>query len=137
MNINARSTTRTYIRRVNTYHIKIILFSSQEVIALDKPILVFNLSPTPTPDTSGIYGKSECVILVRNLTNSHVAIRTKTTKKDVYAVNPTYGIVNPAQTFEIKFVYYIKVFIIIKDLSSFILIIPGFTRKSQETQIQI
>jgi hypothetical protein len=58
---------------------------------------------------SGIYGKSECIILVKNLTNNHVAIRTKTTKKDVYAVNPTYGTINPAQTFEIKFVYYIKV----------------------------
>jgi hypothetical protein len=46
---------------------------------------------------------------VKNLTNSFVAVRTKTTKKDVYAVNPTYGVVNPEGTLEIKFVYYIKV----------------------------
>lgn len=68
------------------------------------------------PDQSGIYGKSECIVLVKNHTNSLVAIRTKTTKKDVYAVNPTYGIINPLQTFEIKFVYYIKVTTIIEKI---------------------
>jgi hypothetical protein len=46
---------------------------------------------------------------VKNLTKSFVAVRTKTTKKDVYAVNPTYGVVNAEGTLEIKFVYYIKV----------------------------
>ena len=79
------------------------------MISLDKPTLFFSLSPSANPDNTGIYGKSESVMLVKNLTNSHVAIRTKTTKKDVYAVNPTYGIINPSGTFEIKFTYYIKV----------------------------
>ncbi len=46
---------------------------------------------------------------VKNLVNSNVAVRTKTTKKDVYAVNPTYGIIPPNGTLDIKFVYYIKV----------------------------
>jgi hypothetical protein len=46
---------------------------------------------------------------VKNLTGSFVAIRTKTTKKDVYAVNPTYGVIYPNGSLEIKFTYHIKV----------------------------
>jgi hypothetical protein len=46
---------------------------------------------------------------VKNKTSSNVAVRTKTTKKDVYAVNPTYGVIQPEGLLEIKFVYYIKV----------------------------
>jgi hypothetical protein len=79
------------------------------VITLDKPNLFFNLDPATTPDQNGIYGKSECTVTVKNKTSSHVAVRTKTTKKDVYAVNPTYGVILPEGSLEIKFVYYIKV----------------------------
>ena len=79
------------------------------MISLDKPTLYFELSPSSIPDNAGLYGKSESVMIVKNLTNSYVAIRTKTTKKDVYAVNPTYGVINPRASFEIKFTYYIKV----------------------------
>ena len=45
---------------------------------------------------------------MKNLTNSCVAVRTKTTKKDVYAVNPTYGVIQPNGVLDIKFVYFIK-----------------------------
>jgi hypothetical protein len=48
-------------------------------------------------------------MVVKNKSNSFVAIRTKTTKKEVYAVNPTYGIIVPQGTLDIKFVYHIKV----------------------------
>ena len=56
---------------------------------------------------------------VKNLVNSNVAVRTKTTKKDVYAVNPTYGIIPPNGTLEIKFVYYIKVIFFLFTLVGF------------------
>ncbi len=79
------------------------------MIELDKPNLYFFLTPSPTVDGNGVYGKSECIMKVINKTDSFVAIRTKTTKKEVYAVNPTYGVVNPNGALEIKFIYYIKV----------------------------
>lgn len=76
---------------------------------MDKDALYFNLDPATYPDQKGVYGVSDFVMTVRNLTGSFVAIRTKTTKKDVYAVNPTYGVVYPNGTLEIKFAYHIKV----------------------------
>lgn len=83
------------------------------MITLDKPNLFFNIEPAASPDQNGIFGKSECTITVKNKTSSHVAVRTKTTKKDVYAVNPTYGVILPEGLLEIKFVYYIKVRLIV------------------------
>jgi hypothetical protein len=71
--------------------------------------MTFELTPSNIPDNTGIYGKSDFTMTVRNLTSSLVAVRTKTTKKEVYAVNPTYGMVPPKGTLEIKFVYFIKV----------------------------
>lgn len=76
---------------------------------MDKPNLYFNIEPSANVDNTGVYGKSECIVAVKNLTNSCVAVRTKTTKKDVYAVNPTYGVIQPNGILDIKFVYFIKV----------------------------
>lgn len=90
-----------------------LLPNSEKVIELNLPNLSFDLDPSPTQDSSGIYGKSDFTMTVINKVNSYVAIRTKTTKKDVYAVNPTYGIISPNSAIEIKFVYYIKVRILI------------------------
>jgi hypothetical protein len=102
------------------------MFRSQDMIIINKSILTFNLEPTTNPDVNGMYGKSESSIIVTNLVDSHVVIRTKTTKKDVYAVNPTYAFINPKETFEIKFVYHIKVKV---DIN------VGFKRESKKTQI--
>ena len=75
---------------------------------MNKDKLHFDLNPSDFPDSVNGYGKSECVISARNLSNEYLAIRVKTTRKEVYMLNPTYSLVKPNESIEIKFTYIIK-----------------------------
>jgi hypothetical protein len=80
---------------------------------LDKDRLNFDLNPADFPDSVNGYGKSDCSINAKNLTDKYIAIRVKTTKKEVYTLNPTFSLVKPNESIDIKFTY------IIKDLQEF------------------
>lgn len=47
------------------------------IISFDKEVISFDIEPSECPDKHGIYGKSESVILVKNLISDSVALRVK------------------------------------------------------------
>lgn len=47
-------------------------------------------------------------IVVSNISSYPVGIRIKTTKKDIYAVNPTYSLISPMNSLEVRVAYFIK-----------------------------
>lgn len=66
------------------------------------------MNPSDIPDINTGYGKSECHINVKNLTNDYIAIRVKTTKKEIYSLSPTYSLIQPNSNLDIKFTYTIR-----------------------------
>lgn len=45
------------------------------IISFDKEFISFQIEPSENADKHGIYGKSESVILVRNLISDSIALR--------------------------------------------------------------
>ena len=86
-----------------------------ELFKLDKDILEFvisasmisKLSSVPTR-ASHLRPLSELKLTITNLTSEYIAFRIKTTKKDHYAVEPTYGVLTPNGEQKIKITYYGK-----------------------------
>ena len=70
---------------------------SQELFTIDVNILSFT-----TPDKEGTPIESSCNI--HNITGDYIAFRTKTTKKEEYAVKPTHTIIPPYTTITIAFI---------------------------------
>ena len=89
---------------------------SKEIFKLDKEILVFRinnsnlnkLSSYSSIHSGQLQAMSEENIKVSNLTSNYIAFRTRTTKKDIYAVNPTYCIIEPNKTTNLNFIFYSK-----------------------------
>lgn len=52
--------------------------------------------------------KFDSFLSIKNVFNQFVAIRIKTTKKDIYAVSPTYVVLSPNQVTSIAIVYFRK-----------------------------
>lgn len=70
---------------------------SQELFTIDVNILTFTI-----PDREGAPIESSCNI--HNITGDYIAFRTKTTKKEEYAVKPTHVIIAPYTTIKISFI---------------------------------
>ena len=89
----------------------IIMDSSSEVFTIDKEYLQFNINPNISSmdnDKSSIHPVSSCSIVVTNLTDNYIAFRSKTTKKDLYVVNPPYTIIKPNNNQQILIEFYMK-----------------------------
>ena len=92
----------------------IIMDSSSEVFTIDKEYLQFNINPNissmdnDNSSKSSIHPVSSCSIVVTNLTDNYIAFRSKTTKKDLYVVNPPYTIIKPNNNQQILIEFYMK-----------------------------
>jgi hypothetical protein len=92
----------------------IIMDSSSKVFAIDKPNLQFNINPNissidnENSSKKNIHPVSSCSIVVTNLTDNYIAFRSKTTKKDLYVVNPPYTIIKPNNNQQILIEFYMK-----------------------------
>ena len=75
---------------------------SKELFKIDKDVwefvistsMISKLSSVPTR-SSYLKPLSELKLIIRNLTFEYIAFRIKTTKKDYYAVEPTYSVMIP------------------------------------------
>ena len=83
-----------------------LLDTSKEVFSLNKDIIVFNIKSNNIKASSSPIAVTESDISIKNLTNDYLAFRTKTTKKSLYAVNPTYYIIPPNETKIIRIILY-------------------------------
>lgn len=70
---------------------------SKELFTIDVNILSFTI-----PDKEGTPIETSCNI--HNITGDYIAFRTKTTKKEEYAVKPTHVIIAPNATITISFI---------------------------------
>lgn len=70
---------------------------SEELFTIDVNILTFTI-----PDREGAPIESCCNI--HNITADYIAFRTKTTKKEEYAVKPTHAIIAPYTTMKVSFI---------------------------------
>ena len=92
----------------------IIMDSSSEVFTIDKPNLQFNINPNissidnENSSKKNIHPVSSCSIVVTNLTDNYIAFRSRTTKKDLYVVNPPYTIIKPNNNQQILIEFYMK-----------------------------
>ena len=92
----------------------IIMDSSSKVFTIDKEILQFNINPNissidnENSSKKNIHPVSSCSIVVTNLTDNYIAFRSKTTKKDLYVVNPPYTIIKPNNNQQILIEFYMK-----------------------------
>jgi hypothetical protein len=92
----------------------IIMDSSSKVFTIDKEILQFNINPNissmdnDNSSKSSIHPVSSCSIVVTNLTDNYIAFRSKTTKKDLYVVNPPYTIIKPNNNQQILIEFFMK-----------------------------
>ena len=92
----------------------IIMDSSSKVFAIDKPNLQFNINPNissidnENSSKKNIHPVSSCSIVVTNLTDNYIAFRSKTTKKDLYVVNPPYTIIKPNNNQQILIEFFMK-----------------------------
>lgn len=89
------------------------LDNSEDIFSIDKNTLVFPINTQALKDEKTFNSNnqpsvvSEIKLQIKNLTNQYVAFRVKTTKKQNYAVNPTYTIISPNSTQTIEIAYYI------------------------------
>ena len=95
----------------------LIMDVSKEIFKLNKDILLFKINPLNFNKLSSYSSQhspdhlqplSEEEIIITNLTSEYLAFRIKTTKKENYAVNPTYCIISPNENKVINFLFYNK-----------------------------
>lgn len=89
----------------------ILIDNSENVFKIDKDVLLFRINSNRLKDfvshSSGHpVAISETELFVTNLTSEYLAFRTKTTKKQNYAVNPTYCVLAPGVTQKIEIAFY-------------------------------
>jgi len=94
----------------------LVMDESKEVFKLDKDVLSFRinysnlskLSSLSSSSSKQLQPLSEEQILITNLTSEYLAFRTKTTKKELYIVNPTFCIIPPNSTQVLNFKFHNK-----------------------------
>lgn len=72
---------------------------SQVLINIDQSCVEFTIPKDLKKSTS------DSSLFIKNESNNFVAVRIKTTKKEMYAVNPTYLVMKPKEGVDIKVVY--------------------------------
>lgn len=92
---------------------ELLMDTSEKIFTIDKPMITFHINPNLNNDInkSQIINhspKSECNIKITNLNSNPISLRVRTTKKEFYAVNPTYCIILPNKHQNINFLLYLK-----------------------------
>jgi hypothetical protein len=94
---------------------EIIMDSSSPIFTLDKQVLQFKINPRiysqnieNNSDINNLPPASVCTLIVTNLTDNYIAFRSKTTKKELYVVNPPYVIIEPNKNQTIIMKFYMK-----------------------------
>ena len=94
---------------------ELLIDSSSDIIfTIDKPMISFHINPKSNKEnlthSQMIHYSpiSECIIKITNLISKPIALRVRTTKKNYYAVNPTYCIILPNSNKLINFLLYLK-----------------------------
>ena len=89
--------------------------SSSPIFTLDKQVLQFKINPKiysqnieNNSDINNLAPASVCTLIVTNLTDNYIAFRSKTTKKELYVVNPPYVIIEPNKNQTIFLKFYMK-----------------------------
>ena len=82
------------------------LIDSSEIFKIDKDIISFKINSNNLNDSSDPIAVDELKLNITNLTNNYLAFRTKTTKKSIYAVDPSHYIIPPNETVIIKIIFY-------------------------------
>ena len=83
------------------------LIDSSEIFKIDQDILSFKIKSNNLNTSSDPMAVDELKLNITNLTNNYLAFRTKTTKKSIYAVDPSHCIITPNETKMIKIIFYI------------------------------
>ncbi len=93
---------------------ELLLDTSEIIFTIDKPTISFHINPNSNIiniTKSQIINhspKSESKIKITNLMSNYICLRVRTTKKNYYAVNPTYCIIPPNSNKTINFLLYLK-----------------------------
>ena len=89
---------------------ELLIDNSDVIFTIDKPIIIFpiNSNINKNLSESHLSPESECNVKITNLMSNYIALRIRTTKKEYYAVNPTYCIISPNSNKNINFILYIK-----------------------------
>ena len=83
-----------------------LMDTSKEIFKLDKEILTFKINSKNLEESSEPISIAGEEILVTNLTENYLALKIKTTKNKMYAVNPSYCIISPNEEKKINIILY-------------------------------
>ena len=83
-----------------------VMDTSKEIFKLDKKILSFKIDENKMKSTKEKEALSEEEIVITNLTSDYLAFKTKTTKKTIYSVDPSYCIIPPKGDQKLKIILY-------------------------------
>ena len=92
---------------------ELLIDTSEKIFTIDKPMITFRINPKINNDITqsqivNYSPRSECNIIITNLNSNPISLRVRTTKKEFYAVNPTYCIILPNKHQKINFLLYLK-----------------------------
>ncbi len=92
---------------------ELLIDTSEKIFTIDKPMITFRINPKINNDITqsqivNYSPRSECNIIITNLNSNPISLRVRTTKKEYYAVNPTYCIILPNKHQKINILLYLK-----------------------------
>ncbi len=94
---------------------ELLIDTSEKIFTIDKPMITFHINPNLNLNNNITQSqvikyspKSECNIIITNLNSNPISLRVRTTKKEYYAVNPTYCIILPNKHQKINILLYLK-----------------------------
>ena len=82
------------------------LIDSSEIFKIDQDKISFKIKSNNLNTSSAPIAVDELKLNITNLTNNYLAFRTKTTKKSIYAVDPSHCIIPPNETKILKIIFY-------------------------------
>ena len=83
-----------------------IMDKSKEIFKLDKTILSFKVDENKMNSTKDKEAISEEEVIVTNLTEDYLALKSLTTKRVIYSVDPSYCIIPPKTEQKLKILLY-------------------------------
>ena len=82
------------------------LIDSSEIFKIDQDKISFKIKSNNLNTSSAPIAVDELKLNITNLTNNYLSFRTKTTKKSIYAVDPSHCIIPPNETKILKIIFY-------------------------------
>jgi hypothetical protein len=83
------------------------LETTSQIIKSDNKDLIFKITKNKNKlNSKKLELKSECYVIIENISSNYIALRVRTTKKYFYAVYPIYSIIKPNSFINIKIIYH-------------------------------